>query len=383
MGNCPPLTTLRESILQEKKEQSPEQETTSEKEDRKDTNVESGDNKEKGMEDDEAKKIVESITDSITSGEKRDIEESTKDIVKRAAQAVGSLKETEFDLRFNPDVFSPGVKHSTQESEGYQKQCNLIRDASDFLLTVQIPAFIRDCLDHNSVPMDGQTLSDNLHNRGINIRYIGVIANMLAKVPQLSYIHAITVSEIITRSAKHVFTSFLQGLDMTCLSLAISHFLNCFFTTSMQSISGGVALGYNSAKTKRNKRKSGRQASGCDMDWATLTSKSLWKLLGQEMLSYFNFDLNQDNIDDICSLFGLQRVSLLRSFCQKAGIQLQLREYFTSLSSGCSPFSEDDVINMFPRAKHINPRASDAFGFYSTGQSKVCCCRHLLCTAFC
>ena len=51
------------------------------------------------MEDDEAKKIVESITDSITSGDKRDIEESTKDIVKKASQAVGSLKETEFDIR--------------------------------------------------------------------------------------------------------------------------------------------------------------------------------------------------------------------------------------------------------------------------------------------
>jgi protein TIF31 len=42
---------------------------------------------------------VESITDSITSGEKKDIEESTRDIVKKAALAVGSLKETEFDIR--------------------------------------------------------------------------------------------------------------------------------------------------------------------------------------------------------------------------------------------------------------------------------------------
>ena len=57
------------------------------------------------MEEEEAKKIVESLTDSITSGEKKDIEESTKDIVKKAALAVSSLKETEFDIRFNPDVF--------------------------------------------------------------------------------------------------------------------------------------------------------------------------------------------------------------------------------------------------------------------------------------
>ena len=134
------------------------------------------------MEDDEAKKIVESITDSITSGDKREIEESTRDIVKKASLAVGSLKETEFDIRFNPDVFSPGVQHAPSESEAYDKQCGLIRDASDFLLPVQIPAFIRDCLDHSSVPMDGQTLADNLHNRGINMRYLGVIANMIAKV---------------------------------------------------------------------------------------------------------------------------------------------------------------------------------------------------------
>ena len=52
------------------------------------------------MEEEEAKKIVESITDSITSGEKKDIEESTRDIVKKAALAVGSLKETEFDIRY-------------------------------------------------------------------------------------------------------------------------------------------------------------------------------------------------------------------------------------------------------------------------------------------
>lgn len=44
------------------------------------------------MEEDEAKRIVESMTDSITSGEKQEMEDSTKEIVKKAANAVGSLK---------------------------------------------------------------------------------------------------------------------------------------------------------------------------------------------------------------------------------------------------------------------------------------------------
>ena len=94
------------------------------------------------MEEEEAKKIVESLTDSITSGEKKDLEDSTKDIVKKAAHAVGSLKDTEFDIRFNPDVLSPGVKHKDQDGDFFKKQCQLVKDASDFLVTVQVPVII-------------------------------------------------------------------------------------------------------------------------------------------------------------------------------------------------------------------------------------------------
>lgn len=72
------------------------------------------------MEEDEAKRIVESMTDSITSGEKQDMEDSTKEIVKKAANAVGSLKETEFDIRFNPDVYSPGVVHPDPTGDAYR-----------------------------------------------------------------------------------------------------------------------------------------------------------------------------------------------------------------------------------------------------------------------
>ena len=134
------------------------------------------------------------------------------------------------NFKYNLYYFSPGVKHNDQDGDSFKKQCQLVKDASDFLITVQIPGFIRDCLDHSSAPMDGQTLSDNLHNRGINIRYIGVIANMLSKVPQLSYIHSISVSEVIVRSTKHIFTNFMQGLELTHLSVGIAHFLNCFLS---------------------------------------------------------------------------------------------------------------------------------------------------------
>jgi protein TIF31 len=78
--------------------------------------------------------------------------------------------------------------------------------------------------------MDGITLSEAMHNRGINIRYLGKITDMLSKVWQLEYVHSIAVSELICRSAKHLFTAYMQNVELMSLSAAISHFLNCFLS---------------------------------------------------------------------------------------------------------------------------------------------------------
>ena len=91
-----------------------------------------------------------------------------QEIVRKASAAVGSLKETEFDIRFNPDVLSPGVRHPVGKVAGekLKKEKQLIKDAADFLITVQIPTFIRDCLDHSAAPLDGVTLVEAIHSRG-------------------------------------------------------------------------------------------------------------------------------------------------------------------------------------------------------------------------
>lgn len=70
------------------------------------------------------------------------MEESTKEIVRKAAAAVGSLRESEFDVRFNPDVYSPGVRHPDLGGVALKKQKQLVKDAADFLLTVQLPTFV-------------------------------------------------------------------------------------------------------------------------------------------------------------------------------------------------------------------------------------------------
>ena len=64
-----------------------------------------------------------------------------------------------------------------------------------------------------------------------------------------------------------------------------------------------------------------------------------------------------DSIDSAIEKYGLQRVSLLRAFCQKVGIQILLREYGLD-NKNKQIFFEEDIVNVTPLVKHIHPRVS-------------------------
>uniref|UniRef100_A0A182N3Y6 Clustered mitochondria protein homolog n=1 Tax=Anopheles dirus TaxID=7168 RepID=A0A182N3Y6_9DIPT len=358
---------------------------------------------------DEAKKLVESL---ITSDQKNE----SREVVKRACEAVGSLKEYEFDIRFNPDVYSPGIRHVENDPTGacsLRRQKQLVKDAAEFLVRHQIPSFVQECLDHSSAPMDGVTLTELLHNRGINVRYLGKVVDQLAKIRQLEYLHTIAVSELIVRAAKHIFTAYLQQTDVMSMAAAISHFLNCFLTVS----SGGYQPYWNGdagdgdsqlvdefgpksstggkRQSKQGKRGGGKSGGGVsggsrkgtlptadNSEWQSLTSKTLWAQIRQELKAYWDFVLTVeppkegkavviDSIEPLIGAFSLQKISVLRSFCMKTGVQILLQEYAFEQRGNRPAFTDADIVNVFPVVKHINPRASDAYNFYTTGQTKI------------
>lgn len=350
---------------------------------------------------DEAKKLVELL---ISNDEKNE----SKEVVKRACEAVGSLKEYEFDIRFNPDVYSPGIRHvdDTAGANSVRKQKQLVKDAAEFLVKHQIPSFVHECLDHSSAPMDGVTLTESLHSRGINVRYLGKVVDLLAKIRQLEYLHTIAVSELIVRAAKHIFISYMQHTDMMSMAGAISHFLNCMLTVSTNGYSvsgGGVGGGFleefgaksGSKKQGKQNKRGGKSGAGMgsgramfqapltdNNEWQSLTSKSLWEQIRQELKSYWDFELvvpatdakenptMVESIEPLIGAFKLQKISLLRAFCLKAGVQILLQEYNFEQKNRPT-FTDADILNVFPVVKHINPRASDAYNFYTTGQTKI------------
>lgn len=41
-----------------------------------------------------------------------------------------------------------------------------------------------DCLDHTAVAMDGGSLTSALHQRGVNVRYLGTVLRELGRVEE-------------------------------------------------------------------------------------------------------------------------------------------------------------------------------------------------------
>uniref|UniRef100_A0AC11CAR2 Clustered mitochondria homolog n=1 Tax=Ovis aries TaxID=9940 RepID=A0AC11CAR2_SHEEP len=262
------------------------------------------------------KELAETIASDDGTADPR-----SREVIRNACKAVGSISSTAFDVRFNPDIFSPGVRFPESCQEEVRDQKQLLKDAAAFLLSCQIPGL------------------------------------------------KIGIGELITRSAKHIFKTYLQGVELSGLSAAISHFLNCFLSSYPNPVAHLPADELISKK--RNRRRRNRPPGAADNTaWAIMTPQELWKNICQEAKNYFDFSLECETVDQAVETYGLQKITLLREISLKTGIQILLKEY--SFDSRHKPaFTEEDVLNIFPVVKHVNPKASDAFHFFQSGQAKV------------
>ncbi|KAL5478129.1 hypothetical protein EMCRGX_G025010 [Ephydatia muelleri] len=266
-----------------------------------------------------------------------------------AAQEAGSSVSEDFDIRFNVDILSPGVRHG-DSPEVLEKDRKLVTDSAAFLVGVVIPRMVRDCVQLVATPVDGDTLKQVLHERGINMRYLGKVAEVASSRDDLDHIVRLCVMEMVVRVARRRYNQMLQETTPTKLSAAIVHFLNCLFgeVDEPKEHQGTEETG---TKKKSKKRKGQRSAQDWLEVYLKLSTQSLW-----------SFHCGRDRL-------ALQiQAGLPKLFCKKTGTQLFLREYdlFTK-----QPFTEDDVISMFPVVKHTNFRPTEGVALLELGQVKL------------
>ena len=69
-----------------------------------------------------------------------------------------------------------------------EKDRKLVKEAGSFLVESVLFKFLHDCIQLVVMPMDGEGLTQAMHTRGINVRYLGCIAQMSAVRNDLQHI---------------------------------------------------------------------------------------------------------------------------------------------------------------------------------------------------
>uniref|UniRef100_A0A3B3TLI3 Clustered mitochondria protein homolog n=1 Tax=Poecilia latipinna TaxID=48699 RepID=A0A3B3TLI3_9TELE len=279
------------------------------------------------------------------------------DAVRAACRDVGSVSDIIFEMRFNPNVFSPGIRFPPSESASTNLQEKLLREAAAFIITHQIPDFVslQCCLHSNEAPMDGVSLKQALHQRGINLRYLGHVVKAISQSEHKEQLRHIMVCLI----SSHLIHTFKTGVDVPSLSAAVSHFLSCLLVHHFTPSPVGE-------EAKKKSRRRGRGAGASESTpWSMLTGSELWNLVCQDAVETYGVsDSLGSSPNHLVENYGLQKLSLLREFCLKTGVQVI--KY-----SNKAPFSPDDILNIFPVVKHIKMPTADASKAYRAAQTSI------------
>uniref|UniRef100_A0A0D9YXF5 Clu domain-containing protein n=1 Tax=Oryza glumipatula TaxID=40148 RepID=A0A0D9YXF5_9ORYZ len=277
--------------------------------------------------------------------------------------------ESTAEILFNPNVFTEYKLAGSPEEIAADEA--LVKKVGSYLLDTVIPKFVQDLCSLDVSPMDGQTLTDVLHSSGINVRYLGKVADMIKHLPHL---RGLLSSEIIVRSAKHVVKEILRQSADHDIGPAIAHFLNCFIGNvlapstkgSVDSTDTKTQKGHEKTQNQKSAKgqKSSLSASSKNIvpTFSHLTSDGIWSNIKEFAKHKYLFEVTD------YAKTGAKRVAVLRNLCQKVGITIASRKYDLDAAA---PFQPSDILNLQPVVKHSVPVCTDARNLMETGKIRM------------
>ncbi|KAH0541325.1 Intracellular distribution of mitochondria [Glutinoglossum americanum] len=265
--------------------------------------------------------------ETITNGSAR--EDTTAEVeadgmdAKAAASQVPERSELEqeqidvsdFHFALNPDVFCGQVPQTDEEKAEWAQDEKDVRAACGHLRSTVIPEIIHD-LNEGDVgfPMDGQSLSRLMHKRGVNIRYLGKIANLAeARGRRVESVKIIATQEMISRGFKHVANRYLRYLPAPFATECIAHLLNCLLGT-----------GLNAHPTVEIDDTLRSMYPEADVGFEKVTPETLKRDIEFQVKQRYRYELETDWISKI------KHTQLLREIALKLGLQLEAKIYHFS-----------------------------------------------------
>jgi protein TIF31 len=196
--------------------------------------------------------------------------------------------------------------------------------------------------------MDGQSLSQLMHKRGINIRYLGKLASLSEKQGlRLQALKALATQEMIARAFKHLSNGYLKDLPIPFATACLAHLLNCL-----------LGSGLSKNPTARMDEDLEFLYKNVDYSFAKATVQSVKADIENQVYLRYRYVLEANWMSDI------KHIQLLRDISLKLGLQFIAKDYqFTPLPNAVDekPGPKVNGDTMMPAQNgHINGHANGA-----------------------
>ncbi|KAJ6166822.1 hypothetical protein N7470_002269 [Penicillium chermesinum] len=217
-----------------------------------------------------------------------------------------------FNLSLNPDVFSGQVPQTKEEKEQWAQDEKEVQEACNHLRSKVIPDLIQDLHDGDvGFPMDGQSLTQLLHKRGINVRYLGKLAQLSSeKGARLHALSTLLVQEMIARAFKHIANRYLRNVPAPFAAPCAAHLLNCLLGTDVNA----------APRPEIDEALRAVYPEG-DFSFEQVTPASLQAEIEKQVTIRYRFSLEKGWVG------SLRHLQLLRDIAIKLGLQLGAREF--------------------------------------------------------
>ncbi|KAF9426690.1 Intracellular distribution of mitochondria [Podila epigama] len=255
---------------------------------------------------------------------KEETKKDVKEVTSEESNPENDVNVLDFELSFNVDAFT-AVKAPSAANEEKAEQESIVREASKFLRENVISVLLQDFMAYVVSPIDGGSLTKAMHRRGINMRYLGRIANLAQESKELAlkHVHFLAMQEMVVRSVKRILRKALRGLATTHVPDCVAHILNCL-------------LGH-----EYNSKPVATLAQEGD-SYSAFTPESLREQIQAEVLLRYRFQLPDGFIKDLPKE---KKVPLLREVCIRSGIQIEAREYnFTAKTDAADATQETPAV---------------------------------------
>ncbi|CAA3013036.1 TSS [Olea europaea subsp. europaea] len=196
----------------------------------------------------------------------------------------------------------------------------LIDLSQKYYKEVALPKLVADFGSLELSPVDGRTLTDFMHTRGLRMRSLGEVVKLSEK---LSHVQSLCIHEMIIRAFKHVLQAVIAAVVKTEeMAELIAATLNMM-----------LGVPENGQPNKSHGIHS-----------------LVWRWLEVFLKKRFEWDLSSSNYKDV------RKFAILRGVCHKVGIELVPRD-FDMISS--KPFRKEDIVSLVPVHKQAVCSSAD------------------------